>query len=134
MEGKDKVFQEAGIKGEYAPERLVEMIALHLEATYGDHTSWREFALCLFELSHCEEDRMSMCVDEEQVESGNLHTIQFCTTPASMLQGVSGKAWKFRCKWWLNRHFSKHILASEMEEDELQVMTYKAACASHLYG
>ncbi|KNA16810.1 hypothetical protein SOVF_085840 isoform B, partial [Spinacia oleracea] len=108
-------------KGEYATERLVEMIALHLDATYGDHTSWREFALCLPKLSHCEEDRMSMCVDGEQVKSGNLHTTRFCRTPASLVEGMSGKAWKFRCKWWLNRHFSKHILASEMEEaDDIQ--------------
>ncbi|KNA21834.1 hypothetical protein SOVF_039690 isoform A [Spinacia oleracea] len=121
-------------KGEYATERLVEMIALHLEATYGDHTSWREFALCLPKLSHCEEDRMSMCGDVEQVKSGNLHTTRFCRTPASLVEGMSGKAWKFRCKWWLNRHFSKQILASEMEEGDLQLMTYKAACASHFYG
>lgn len=122
------------LKGEYAPERLVEMIALHLEATYGDHTSWKEFALCLLKLSQCEEDRMSMCVDVEQIERENLHTVRFCRTPASFVEGMSGKTWKFRCKWWLNRHFSKHILASELAEGDLQLISYKAACASHLYG
>ncbi|XP_010675442.1 uncharacterized protein LOC104891444 isoform X2 [Beta vulgaris subsp. vulgaris] len=121
-------------KGEYSSERLVEMIALHLEATYGDHTSWREFALCLLNLSQCEEDRMSVCIDGEQVKSEQMHTVRFCKTPPSFVEGMSGKTWKFRCKWWLNRHFSKHVLASEMAEGDLQLMSYKAACASHLYG
>ncbi|XP_021773764.1 uncharacterized protein LOC110737736 isoform X1 [Chenopodium quinoa] len=121
-------------KGEYVPERLVEMIALHLEATYGDHTSWREFALCLLKLSQCEEDRMSMCVVGEQIQSQNLHTIRFSRTPPSFVEGTSGKTWKFRCKWWLNRHFSKHVLASEIAEGDSRLMLYKAACASHFYG
>ncbi|XP_057539215.1 uncharacterized protein LOC130817496 isoform X2 [Amaranthus tricolor] len=105
---------ELHYKGVYETERLVEMIALHLEAIRGDHSLWREFALCLLKLTECEEDRISMCVDGEQVKCEHMHTIRYSRTPISFVEGMSGKTWKFRCKWWLDRHFNKQTLESEM--------------------
>ena len=102
------------VSGVYETERLVEMIALHLEAIRGDHSLWREFALCLLKLTECEEDRISMCVDGEQVKCEHMHTIRYSRTPISFVEGMSGKTWKFRCKWWLDRHFNKQTLESEM--------------------
>ncbi|KAG6689209.1 hypothetical protein I3842_11G163400 [Carya illinoinensis] len=57
--------------GDYGLESLLEMIALHLDATYAE--------------------------------------------------------------WWLTCHFSNNILVSEIAAD-LQLLTYKAVCATHLYG
>lgn len=102
------------VSGVYETELLVEMIALHLEAIHGDHTLWREFALCLLKLTECEEDRISMCVDGEQVKREHMHSIRYSRTPISFVEGLSGKTWKFRCKWWLDRHFNKQTLESEM--------------------
>ncbi|KAK9688832.1 hypothetical protein RND81_09G014200 [Saponaria officinalis] len=119
-------------RGDYAPDRLVEMISLHLEATYGDLMIWREFANCLLKISIC--DRVSVCMNGEQVEDDRKRTKLSSKKPDVFVEGLSGKSWKLRCKWWLNRHFSKHVLTSEIEKGEWELMAYKAACASHIYG
>lgn len=121
-------------KGDYVPERLVEMMALHLEATYPDYNTWRQFASCLLRISWCEEDRASTCVDGDEANCKKSYGVSFSRIPDMFVRGLSGKTWKLRCKWWLNRHFSKETLASDMSAGDLQLMTYKAACASHLYG
>ncbi|XP_074290322.1 uncharacterized protein LOC141617052 [Silene latifolia] len=121
-------------RGYYAPDRLVEVISLHLEATYGDVISWREFASCLLKISNCIEDRASVCMKVEEVENDQRHSTRFSRMPAMFVEGVSKKTWKLRCKWWLNRHFSKHVLTSETKKGDWEIMSYKAACASHLYG
>ncbi|GMH00700.1 hypothetical protein Nepgr_002539 [Nepenthes gracilis] len=121
--------------GEYNPEQLVEMIALHLDATCADYNIWKEFSSCLLKLSESEEDRMSMCLAGEETENEQqANTICFSRVPTVFTKGMSGKTWKFRCKWWLNHHFSKDILTSEIAVGELWLMTYKAACATHFYG
>ncbi|KAJ8446503.1 hypothetical protein Cgig2_027465 [Carnegiea gigantea] len=119
-------------KGGYAAERLVEMIGLHLEATYPGHNIWWEFASCLLKLSWCEEDGASMCMDGDEV-ARKQRDVRISRIPI-MFKGKSGKTWKLRCKWWLNRHFSKNILASEISAGDLKLIAYKAACACHLYG
>ncbi|GAB4849429.1 hypothetical protein Ancab_004224 [Ancistrocladus abbreviatus] len=120
--------------GDYNPDQLLEVIALHLDATYVDDNIWREFASCLLKLFQCEEDRMSVFLNGEGVRCEQGTTIRFCRTPALFTEGTSGKSWKLRCKWWLNRHFSKDMLASEMASGDWQLMACKAACASYVYG
>uniref|UniRef100_A0A7C9CY42 Uncharacterized protein n=1 Tax=Opuntia streptacantha TaxID=393608 RepID=A0A7C9CY42_OPUST len=110
------------------------MIAMHLEATYSGYNTWSEFASCLLRISRCEEDRASMCVDGDEADSKESYGATFSRIPDMFVRGISGKTWKLRCKWWLNRHFSKETLAFEMSAGDLQLMAYKAACASHLYG
>lgn len=116
--------------GDYDPERLLEMIALHLDATFADHEIWREFASCLLKVSQFEEDRVSTCLNGDVGERSFPNT----KIPAKFLKGVLGKNWKLRCKWWLNRHFNKKLLASEMAGGDLFLMAHKAACASQMYG
>ncbi|XP_022870466.1 uncharacterized protein LOC111389747 [Olea europaea var. sylvestris] len=45
-----------------------------------------------------------------------------------------GKNWRLRCIWWLNRHFSHSIFLSDIATGDLELLTYKAATTSHLYG
>lgn len=116
--------------GDYDPERLLEMIALHLDATFADHDIWRDFASCLLKVSQFEEDRVSTCLNEDVGERSYQNT----KIPTKFLKGVLGKNWKLRCRWWLNRHFNKKLLASEMAGGDLSLMAYKAACASQMYG
>ncbi|KAM3742549.1 hypothetical protein ACB098_07G076200 [Castanea mollissima] len=61
-------------------------------------------------------------------------TIYFSKTPRIFTKGKSGKSWRLRCRWWLTRHFSNNMLVSEIAAGDLQLLTYKAACASHMYG
>ncbi|KAE8124759.1 hypothetical protein FH972_019615 [Carpinus fangiana] len=120
--------------GEYGLESLLEMIALHLDATYAEHNTWRQFALCFLKLSQYEEDRMSVCPNENEDGQEQPDTIHFTNTPKIFTEGKSGKSWRLRCRWWLTRHFSSNALVSEIVAGDLQLLTYKAACASHMYG
>ncbi|KAH7543985.1 hypothetical protein JRO89_XS15G0077000 [Xanthoceras sorbifolium] len=120
--------------GDFSPESLLEMIALHLDATYANENTWREFALCFLKLAQYDEDRMSVCLNGNEGEQKQQFSVRYSRPPTILTQGKVGKSWKFRCKWWLNRHFSKNILASEIAAGDLQLLTYKAACASHMYG
>ncbi|XP_040986567.1 uncharacterized protein LOC121234622 isoform X2 [Juglans microcarpa x Juglans regia] len=52
--------------GDYGLESLLEMIALHLDATYAEYNTWREFASCFIKLSQYEEDRLSVCQNENE--------------------------------------------------------------------
>ena len=87
---------------------------MHLEATYSGYNTWSEFASCLLQISRCEEDRASMCVDGDEADSKESYGATFSRIPDMFVRGISGKTWKLRCKWWLNRHFSKETLAFEM--------------------
>ncbi|KAA8523951.1 hypothetical protein F0562_010374 [Nyssa sinensis] len=120
--------------GDYSTEQLLEMIALHLDATYAECNTWKEFAACFLKLSECEEDRMSMCLDGNEDGPKQSYSIRFNRIPKNLTDGILGKSWRFRCKWWLTRHFSRSILNSEFAAGDLQLLTYKAASASHLYG
>ncbi|GAB2278000.1 hypothetical protein Dimus_012700 [Dionaea muscipula] len=120
--------------GEYEPHQLLEMIALHLEATYADSDIWKEFASCLLKISQSEEDTMSTCTNGEGTRGEQGSNIHLSRIPAGFTVGITGKNWELRCKWWLKRHFSNKILASEMKAGEIQLMVSKAACACHFYG
>ncbi|KAK0599231.1 hypothetical protein LWI29_003455 [Acer saccharum] len=119
--------------GDYSPTSLLEMIALHLDATYANENTWREFALCFLKLSRYDEDRMSVCLDGNESEQKQF-SHRYNRPPTILTEGKLGQSWKFRCKWWLNRHFSKNMLASEIAAGDIQLLTYKAACACHMYG
>ncbi|KAI9184755.1 hypothetical protein LWI28_000794 [Acer negundo] len=119
--------------GDYSPTSLLEMIALHLDATYANENTWREFALCFLKLSRYDEDRMSICLNGNESEQKQFPN-RYDRPPTILIEGKLGQSWKFRCKWWLNRHFSKNMLASEIAAGDIQLLTYKAACACHMYG
>ncbi|KAG8364888.1 hypothetical protein BUALT_Bualt18G0045400 [Buddleja alternifolia] len=120
-------------RGDYDTQNLVEMIALHLDATYGVCDTWKELASCILKLSQCEEDRVSTCYDgsgrysQECLDNSN-------KIPDFFTKGESGKSWRFRSRWWLNRHFHNRILMSDIASGDLKLLTNKAAAASHLYG
>ncbi|GLU18106.1 hypothetical protein SLE2022_344240 [Rubroshorea leprosula] len=120
--------------GDYSPESLVEMIALHLDAAYAESETWGEFALCFLKLSQYGEDRLSACLNGKENKPKPKYSFRYNRTPEIFTVGSSGKAWRLRCRWWLMRHFSKKMLASEINSGDLQLLTYKAACASHIYG
>ncbi|KAJ0700863.1 putative TATA box-binding protein-associated factor RNA polymerase I subunit A [Helianthus annuus] len=118
------------VPGDYSIERLVEMIALHLDATYAGCDIWKEFASCFIELSRCDDDRMSSCVNSY----GDSHTEISKNIPDMFQEEVSSKNWRLRCRWWLTRHFTQTILASEVTSGNFELVAYKAASACHLYG
>ncbi|KAL0406760.1 UNVERIFIED_CONTAM: hypothetical protein Slati_3989900 [Sesamum latifolium] len=120
-------------RGDYETENLVEMIALHLDASYGMCETWQELASCLLKLSQCEGDRVSTCFGgSDRYNEGYLdHSNKI---PELFTNGESGKTWRLRSRWWLNRHFHDRILISDNESGDLKLLTYKAAAASHIYG
>ncbi|TKY49144.1 hypothetical protein E2542_SST26570 [Spatholobus suberectus] len=118
--------------GDYSVESLLEMIALHLDATDAEYNTWRVFSLCFLRLSSYEEDCMSSC--PIQNDDGRKQHCSFNKTPKIFTEGISGKSWRLRCRWWLTRHFSNSKLESEIEAGDLQLLAYKAACASYMYG
>ncbi|KAL8189247.1 hypothetical protein R6Q57_028813 [Mikania cordata] len=116
--------------GNYSIERLLEMIALHLDATYADSDIWKEFASCFVKLFQCDEDRMSSCVN---IYGDNC--TKFSKYIPDMFQdSISKKNWRLRSRWWLTRHFTRTILASEVASGNLELVVYKAASACHIYG
>lgn len=91
------------------------MIALHLDATYAECNTWKEFASCFLKLSRSEEDRMSVCLDgNNDGEFMQRHSNHLNRNPGIFANGVLGKDWRFRCRWWLTRHFSQNMLVSEI--------------------
>ncbi|KAJ6764302.1 TAF RNA polymerase I SUBUNIT A [Salix koriyanagi] len=121
-------------KGDYSPQSLLEMIALHLDAVFVKHDTWREFALCFLKVSRCEEDEMSVCLHGNEGEKRQSYSFCYNGIPKMFTHGKSVGLWRSRCRWWSTRHFSKSILASEIDAGDWQLLTYKAACASHMYG
>ncbi|XP_031125492.1 uncharacterized protein LOC116027861 isoform X2 [Ipomoea triloba] len=122
-------------RGDYSTEMLVEMIALNLDAIYAKSNTWRDFASCLLKLSQIEGDSASICFnggDGDGVKpkfSGYISRV-----PEIFITPESGKSWRFRCKWWLTRHFKQSILVSDIASGDTELLTYKAAAACHLYG
>ncbi|KAK1389283.1 TAF RNA polymerase I subunit A [Heracleum sosnowskyi] len=120
-------------QGDYSAEKLLQMVALHLDATYAECDMWKEFASCFLKLSLSEEDRISTCVaGNGEILQGQSKT--FNRNPVLVADSVMGKEWILRCRWWQTRHFSQSILMSEFEAGDMQLLTYKAASACHLYG
>ncbi|KAJ4981229.1 hypothetical protein NE237_032066 [Protea cynaroides] len=121
--------------GEYNLEPLVEMIALHLDATFATCDIWGELASCFLKLSQLEEDQMSVCGTENECGGGKPQfSVRFNVIPKSFIEGNLQMSWKLRCRWWSRLHFSKNIYDSDMQAGKFQLLTCKAACASHLYG
>nr|GLL49539.1 uncharacterized protein LOC109183072 isoform X2 [Ipomoea trifida] len=122
-------------RGDYSTEMLVEMIALNLDAIYAKSNTWRDLASCLLKLSQIEGDSASICFnggDGDGVKpkfSGYISRV-----PEIFITPESGKSWRFRCKWWLTRHFKQSILVSDIASGDTELLTYKAAAACHLYG
>lgn len=122
--------------GNYDAESLLEMISLHLDATHASRGVWGELASCLLKLqmmSLSEED----CMSTVQCTNGNesKHACSFPphAIPKMFMRSDVRKSWRLRCRWWSARHFCKGMYLSEVEEGDWQLLTFKAACASHLY-
>ncbi|PIA43863.1 hypothetical protein AQUCO_01800124v1 [Aquilegia coerulea] len=115
--------------GDYGLVPLLEMIALHLDATYAACSMWEELASCFLKVSRNDEDQLSVCgyADERHLTDMNMVSKRF-------IYANSRKSWELRCKWWTKRHFSKIAHVSEMKTGNWELLTCKAACASHLYG
>ncbi|KAF9608744.1 hypothetical protein IFM89_010876, partial [Coptis chinensis] len=118
--------------GDYGHVSLLEMIALHLDATSATCSVWVELASCFIKLSHCDEDQISVCGSANEGVDNRCST-STNTIPITFIHGHSRKSWNFRCRWWSKRHFSKSACVSEMEAGDWELLTSKAACASHLY-
>ncbi|KAL1553519.1 hypothetical protein AAHA92_14183 [Salvia divinorum] len=119
--------------GDYDTQSLVEMLALHLDASYGTCDTWQELASCLLKLSQCEGDRESACNSGNDFDSGRCLD-DSNRVPELFFRGESGKSWRLRSRWWLNRHFHDRILMSEIASGDLKLLSSKAAAASHIYG
>lgn len=116
--------------GDYDTQSLVEMIALHLDASYGTRDTWQELASCLLKLSQCEGDRESACNSGSDPESrGCLDDSN--RVPELFTCGESGKSWRLRSRWWLNRHFHDWILMSEIASGNQPLIDYKLCLCFH---
>lgn len=107
------------LAGDYSPESLLEMIALHLEATFANENIWKEFALCFLKLSRYEEDQLSVCLYGNGSERNQYFSLCYNRPPSILTDGKAGISWQFRCKWWLSRHFSNKVLTSDMATGKL---------------
>ncbi|KAJ4975043.1 hypothetical protein NE237_008217 [Protea cynaroides] len=125
----------AHVTGEYNLGPLVEMIALHLDATYATCDIWGELASCFLKLSQLEEAQKSVCGNENECGGGKQQfSVCFNVIPRSFIEGNLRMLWKLHCRWWSRLHFSKNIYDSDMQAGKFQLLKCKAACASHLYG
>ncbi|PKI56256.1 hypothetical protein CRG98_023275 [Punica granatum] len=120
--------------GKYSVESLVEMIALHLDATNVEHSIWQELAMCFLKLTQQEEDCLSVCLNGGESGPQQRYSDRMIVIPKIFTVGNSGKAWRFRCRWWIRRYFSGSILKSDIATGDRQLLTNKAACAAHMYG
>lgn len=102
------------VAGNYGPEPLLEMMALHLESVSRDCRIWREFALCFLKVSQYAEDCMSVCLHGNAGGKMQDYSARCKRIPKLFIHAKSGRAWRFRCRWWLTLHFSKNLLASEI--------------------
>ncbi|XP_022860860.1 uncharacterized protein LOC111381313 isoform X1 [Olea europaea var. sylvestris] len=122
-------------RGDYNTKKLAEMIALHLDATYAKSDTWKELASCFLRLRLCGDDRMSCSNGKDGHNQASFcHCNQILDISTN---SESGKNWRLRCRWWLNHHFSHSILLLDIASfatGDLELLTYKAATASHLYG
>ncbi|KAM4088522.1 hypothetical protein ACJW30_07G076900 [Castanea mollissima] len=123
-------FEDILKKDPTCSNSLAKLVRMH----QNEYNSWKEFALCFLKLSQYEEDQMSVCTNKNEDGQERTETIYFSKTPRIFTKGKSGKSWRLRCRWWLTRHFSNNMLVSEIAAGDLQLLTYKAACASHMYG
>ncbi|GAA0171926.1 hypothetical protein LIER_25852 [Lithospermum erythrorhizon] len=121
-------------RGDYGTEKLVKMLALYLDGTYAEFNIWKDLAYCLMKLSQCAGDRISTCSNRNAEKINQSYTGHSNQIPELFTGRESGKTWRFRCRWWLTRHFSSNILASEIAAGEFSLLTYKAAVAAFLYG
>ncbi|XP_004251881.1 uncharacterized protein [Solanum lycopersicum] len=120
-------------RGEYSTEKLMEMIALHLDATHANCDTWKELACCFLRLFQCEEDCMSVCSNGEDSEKQKF-TKWISQIPKIFSDYESSKSWRLRCRWWLTHYFSQTILTSDIASGDWELLTYKAAVACYLYG
>ncbi|CAN8288134.1 unnamed protein product [Cochlearia groenlandica] len=120
------------IEDGYSRESLIEMIALHVEASSPEPEIWKEFAICLIHFfENLDEDRMSVCINGQGEEkTQQIYSVRYNSTPRMF----TNTTWTLRAKWWLNRHFSRETLEKDTEKGDWEMMSYKAACASHIYG
>lgn len=109
----NKLLLQYGL-GNYGAESLLEMIALHLDATTGDQNIWRELASCFLKVAHCEEDRLSVHLNGREDGQNQQSSVCYKNIPKMFISGKTAKIWKLRYRWWMRRHFSHLILQSEI--------------------
>ncbi|XP_026448409.1 uncharacterized protein LOC113348766 [Papaver somniferum] len=118
--------------GDYSLERLVEMISLHLDNTSGSCNVWEELALCFLKASQIEDVLESTNSSSEGSRTMNLGISS--TVGKFITVGTSRKLWKLRRNWWADRHFVITDFPLEMQAGDWNLLAFKAAGASHLYG
>ncbi|MCL7029348.1 hypothetical protein MKW94_012593 [Papaver nudicaule] len=119
--------------GDYSLELLVEMIALHLDVTDGSCTVWEELASCFLKVSQIEDILESTNSNAQGCGVTNLGISSTVAKRITDVQdGRSSSLWKLRRKLWVEHHFKDFF--SEMPAGDWNLFTFKAACASHLYG
>lgn len=118
--------------GYYGLESLLEMIALHLDATDAEYNTWKELSVCFSKFSPLE-DHTSTCSIQNVKGQGQQHH-SFRHTPKIFIEGISAKSWNLRCRWWRTKYFSNSKFESNIKTGDLQLLTWKAACASYMYG
>ncbi|KAL1195776.1 hypothetical protein V5N11_002554 [Cardamine amara subsp. amara] len=125
------------IEDGYRREKLIEMIALHVEASFPEPEIWKELASCFLHFfENLDEDRMSVCLNGNGEErKPQTYSLRYNPTPRMF---INNKSWTLRAKWWLHRHFSPGMLETDIKNGkvsgDLEMMSYKAACASHIFG
>uniref|UniRef100_M8B481 Uncharacterized protein n=1 Tax=Aegilops tauschii TaxID=37682 RepID=M8B481_AEGTA len=128
-------------KGYYNTTRLLERIALHLDCVNGKPSIWEELVSCFLRLFSDRTTDYEDCISCN-VE-GDASIDAFSSLSSVFFEQHTRESWKLRCKWWMNRHFSKNIYMSETAKDnevfrvvtgDCKLLASKASCASHMLG
>lgn len=100
--------------GCYSTEKLVEMIAWHLDAALANSNIWKEFASCFLKLSQSEEDRMSVCFNDDKNGKKKKCLYNVVHIPSIFSNPESEYTWRLRCRWWQKRYYCQNILVLEI--------------------
>ncbi|OAY83857.1 hypothetical protein ACMD2_15426 [Ananas comosus] len=119
--------------GSYITIQLMEMIALHLDSADGKSNVWEEFASCFLKLLTAGISDYEDCISTN-IQGDFTNITSSNKIPKVFTVGRAKETWKVRCRWWVNRHFSKNAFLAEIQAGDWKLLASKAACASHLYG
>ncbi|KAG0479975.1 hypothetical protein HPP92_010833 [Vanilla planifolia] len=114
--------------GNYSTLRLVEMLAMHLDAVDGKCGIWEELASCFLQLQR------AMPSDYEDRVSTNVEAVKDISScyriPRIFIDGEAVDSWMIRCRWWASRHFCKRILLFEIQSGEQMLFTIQGRMRS----
>lgn len=101
----------------------MEMIALHLDSADGKSNVWEEFASCFLKLLTAGISDYEDCISTN-IQGDFTNITSSNKIPKVFTVGRAKETWKVRCRWWVNRHFSKNAFLAEIQAGKLFLFGY----------